>query len=36
MYASEQCWLTGEWSDECMCEFCEHRHECSGADEDDD
>ena len=36
MYASEQCWQTGEWTDECVCECCEHREECSGADNEDD
>ena len=34
--ATERCWQTGEWSDECSCELCEHRYECSGSDADDE
>ena len=35
MYASDRCWETGEWTDECMCEFCSHKDECSGAEDDE-
>lgn len=33
---TEHCWSTGEFSDDCICEFCDHKFECSGYDEDDD
>lgn len=36
MYPSDICWETGEYTDDRICEFCSHRHECSGADLHDD
>lgn len=34
--ATEYCWTTGNFTDECMCEMCAHREECSGSDYDDE
>lgn len=36
MYPTEICWLTGNYTDDCICEFCEHKNECSGYEENDD
>lgn len=39
MYPTDICWQTGNYTPECECEFCDHKHECSGYtgdDEDDD
>lgn len=38
MSPEEFCWNTGRYTDECQCEICMHRSECSagGEDEDDD
>ena len=30
MYPTERCWETGVFTDECVCEFCSHKYECSG------
>lgn len=30
MEPNELCWSTGNYTDECDCEFCSHKHECSG------
>lgn len=27
---NENCWYTGNYTDNCDCEFCSHKHECSG------
>lgn len=27
---TEICWETGKYTDECDCELCDHKHECSG------
>lgn len=27
---NDLCWSTGNYTDECDCEFCSHKHECSG------
>ena len=35
MYTTDECWLTGVYGD-CPCEFCEHRYECSGYDDNED
>lgn len=34
----ENCWNTGEYTDDCICETCAHAYECSGSNikEDDD
>lgn len=29
MSPTELCWQTGDYTDECHCEFCEHSDECS-------
>ena len=34
MEAPERCWETGEFTDECICEFCDHKYECSGYEND--
>ena len=36
MYPTDLCWETGEFTDDCCCDFCEHREECSGYDKNDD
>jgi hypothetical protein len=36
MGANEFCWETGKYTDECSCEFCEHKYECSGYEGSDD
>lgn len=36
MYPTDKCWETGEYTDDCNWEFCDHKEECSGADLDDD
>lgn len=36
MEATERCWETGEYTDDCICELCNHKFECSGYEEDDD
>ena len=33
---NEKCWLTGEYTDMCCCDMCEHQCECSGSDVDKD
>ncbi len=30
MDATDRCWETGTYTDECICEMCEHKNECSG------
>ena len=29
---ADLCWLTGNYTDDCICEFCSHKWECSGYD----
>ena len=36
MDAKEHCWETGEYTDDCICELCNHKDECSGYEDDDD
>lgn len=36
MEATDRCWETGEYTDDCICELCDHNDECSGYDDDDD
>lgn len=31
-YPTEVCWETNVFTDGCECEFCSHKHECSGYD----
>lgn len=35
MSPTELCWQTGDYTDECYCEFCEHSDECSGSEDED-
>ncbi len=32
---NEICYETGEYTDECVCEICDHRFDCSGYEGDD-
>lgn len=36
IYPTELCWQTGVFTDDCECEFCDHKGECSGYEEDDE
>ena len=36
MDATEKCWITGNYTDECICELCDHKHECSGYEDHDE
>ena len=36
MLPTEICWETGNYSDNCNCDFCEHKSECSGYEDHDD
>lgn len=31
---NEKCWLTGEYTDMCCCEMCEHNSECNGEEDE--
>lgn len=33
---TELCWQTGNFTDDCECELCDHKEECSGYEDDDD
>ena len=33
MLPTERCRKTGEFTDDCICEFCAHKDECSGYEE---
>ena len=33
---NELCWQTGQYSDDCDCELCMHKSECSGYEGDED
>ena len=35
MNDNESCWQTGNYTDQCDCETCNHKEECSGYDKDD-
>ena len=35
MTQTDICWQTGNYTDECDCEFCSHKQECSGYGGDD-
>lgn len=35
-YPTDHCWQTGNYTDDCECEFCEHKEECSGYERDDE
>lgn len=35
-YPTDHCWQTGNYTDNCECEFCEHKEECSGYERDDE
>ena len=34
--ANENCWRTGRYTDECDCELCPHKQDCSGYEGDDE
>ncbi len=36
MNPTDLCWKTGVYTDGCICDFCEHKEECSGYEDDDD
>lgn len=36
MEATELCWETGDYTNECICELCAHKGECSGFEDDDE
>ena len=36
MSPSDRCWATGCYTDDCICEICDHRFECSGYDDHED
>lgn len=36
MNPTDLCWKTGVYTDACICDFCEHKEECSGYEDDDD
>ncbi len=36
MNSNDTCWETGNYTDDCDCDLCEHRYECSGYNEEDD
>ena len=33
---NETCWQTGIYQDDCACEFCHHKDECSASRQEDD
>lgn len=35
MYPTKKYWQTGIYTDDFECEFCEHKFECSGYEDDD-
>lgn len=36
MTPNDLCWETGEYTDDCICDFCDHKYECSGYEDDND
>ena len=36
MIPEEECWTTGIFTDDCDCEQCMHKFECSGYEDEDD
>lgn len=36
MEPNEICWETGMYDDDCCCDICDHRHECSASGYDED
>lgn len=36
MHPSDICYATGNYTDDCVCEICDHRFECSGYNDDED
>lgn len=36
MNPTDLCWQTGHYSDDCDCELCDHKNECSGYDNNDE
>lgn len=35
MDPTDVCWETGNYTEDCICEFCDHKDECSGYEGDD-
>lgn len=33
MYPTDLCWQTGRYTDDSICEFCDHKEECSGCED---
>ena len=36
MDQNERCWETGQFTDDCDCELCDHNFECSGYEDSED
>lgn len=36
MNPTDLCWETGNYTDACECEFCDHKNECSGYEDEED
>ena len=36
MNPNDKCYQTGNYTDECCCELCDHKYDCSGYDDDDE
>ena len=36
MNPTDLCWETGVYTDNCICDFCEHKEECSGYEGNND
>lgn len=36
MNPNELCWQTGNYTDNCDCELCSHKYECSGYEGEED
>ena len=36
MNPMELCWQTGNYTDECICDCCEHNYECSASNNDEE
>lgn len=35
MYPTDMCWETGNYTNDCNCDFCQHKFECSGYEDFD-
>lgn len=36
MNPTELCWTTGKYTEDCNCDFCDFKSECSGFEDHDD